>query len=197
MTMPILEGTDGVNKMSKSLGNAIGIKEPPGEMFGKLMSISDDMMYRYYELLTDMSAAEIHALRERVTSGADHPMETKKALARKIIADFHSSGETAAASEEWERVHQQGELPTEITHYVLSASLSDQESKLSKIKLDKLLVTVGLASSVSESGRKLKEGAVYVNGERHSKPLFEYDPKQVRELTIKLGRNYAKVSLSQ
>src|SRR5689334_16424609 len=83
MTMPILEGTDGVNKMSKSLGNAIGIKEPPGEMFGKLMSISDEMMFRYYELLTDMSAAEISALREKVSSGAAHPMETKIALAKR------------------------------------------------------------------------------------------------------------------
>jgi tyrosyl-tRNA synthetase len=203
LTMPILEGTDGVNKMSKSLGNWIGIKEAPGEMFGKLMSISDELMYRYYELLTDMSTAEIATLRARVASGAAHPMETKKELARKIITDFHSGEAARIASEEWQRVHQHGSLPTEVPkysadpmHYVLSAKSAGDNSALNRIKLDRLLVTVGLSSSISESGRKLKEGAVYVNGEKHLKPIFEYDPSKIQEIVIKLGRNHARVSLS-
>src|SRR5437868_10875694 len=90
LTTPILEGLDGVNKMSKSLGNAVGIHEPPLEMYGKIMSISDEMMWRYYELLTDMSLAEIENMKQEVASGAAHPMALKKDLARRVVADFHS-----------------------------------------------------------------------------------------------------------
>src|ERR1017187_4041863 len=97
MTMPILEGLDGVQKMSKSLGNYVGISEPPAEMFGKLMSISDDMMWRYYVLLTDLAPAEIAALKSAVAAGKEHPLEIKKALARRIIADFHSGDEATQA----------------------------------------------------------------------------------------------------
>jgi tyrosyl-tRNA synthetase len=202
MTMPILEGTDGVNKMSKSLGNAIGIKEPLQEMFGKIMSISDEMMYRYYELLTDLSLQDIAALRQKAASGEQHPMDQKKEFACRIISEFHSPDQARLAKEEFERVHQQGEAPSEIRQYVLQADAGHygvkgraDDSKLRQIKLDRILTTVGLTSSVSESVRKLKEGAVYVNGERYQKPLYEYDPEKVKELLLKVGRNYTMVIL--
>ena len=102
MTMPILEGLDGVQKMSKSLGNYVGINEPPAEMFGKLMSISDEMMWRYYLLLTDLTPAEIEALKTSVASGKSHPLEVKKALARRIITDFHSADAAEQAQKDFE-----------------------------------------------------------------------------------------------
>ena len=114
LTLPILEGLDGVQKMSKSLDNAIGINEPPAEMFGKIMSISDPMMWRYYELLTDLSLAEIGGLRAAVERGKRHPIEVKMALARQIVADFHSSSAATAAQKEFERVFRRHELPSDV-----------------------------------------------------------------------------------
>ncbi len=113
-TTPLLEGTDGVNKMSKSLGNYIGITEPAEVMFAKLMSISDELMYRYYELLTDMSLAEIGQLRLRVGRGDLHPMEAKIKLARSIVTDFHSAADAARAAEEFNRVVRRGEVPADL-----------------------------------------------------------------------------------
>jgi len=200
MTVPILEGTDGVNKMSKSLGNAIGIKERPGEMFGKIMSISDEMMYRYYELLTDLSLQEIAAMRQKAADGGVNPMDQKKELACRVISDFHSPEQARQAQEEFERVHQQRQLPSEIeTRSVkLEAGMApfgvEFSAKLIKgaatgapagdhlIKLDHLLASVGLASSVSEAARKLREGAVYV-------------ARQPSDLVFKLGRRHVRVPL--
>lgn len=184
MTMPILEGTDGVNKMSKSLGNWIGVKEPPAEMFGKLMSISDEMMYRYYELLTDMSAAEIAALRAQVASGALHPMETKIALAKRIIADFHSSDAAQQAEDGFRRVFQNREQPTEVETITLPEKAE---------KLNKLLAAAGLAESVSEATRKVKEGAVTVNGEKCRDPLQIFQVAGGTELLLRVGRQFKKV----
>jgi len=203
MTVPILEGIDGVQKMSKSLGNAIGIKEPPGEMFGKIMSISDEMMYRYYELLTDLSLQEIAALRAKAEAGAAHPMEIKMQLAQRVISDFHSVGEASRAEEEFRRVFQRRERPSEMETLVVEAvgaavgtsSATAIGEAVRRIKLDRLLAENGLASSVSEAARKLKQGAVYVNGERYEKPHYEYDPEQVKELLVKVGRKHLKVIL--
>src|ERR1022692_2007309 len=114
LTTPILEGLDGVNKMSKSLGNAIGIHEPPLEMYGKIMSISDDMMWRYYELLTDVRVEQIAAMKADVASGKAHPMALKKDLARSIVADFHSAEATAKAEEDWARQFQKDQVPDSI-----------------------------------------------------------------------------------
>src|ERR1700694_3921303 len=111
LTTPILEGLDGVNKMSKSLGNAIGIHEPPLEMYGKVMSISDAMMWRYYELLTDMSNTEIQVHRDQVTSGEHHPMHLKKQLARIIVTDFHGKEAAERAGDGWARQFQTEEAP--------------------------------------------------------------------------------------
>src|ERR1700682_1451494 len=114
LTTPILEGLDGVNKMSKSLGNAIGIHEPPLEMYGKVMSISDEMMWRYYELLTDVRAEQIDAMKADAASGKAHPMALKKELARGIVADFHSAEAAAKAGEDWAKQFQKDQVPEEI-----------------------------------------------------------------------------------
>src|SRR5438552_6761877 len=116
LTTPILEGLDGVQKMSKSLGNAIGIHEAPLEMYGKVMSISDEMMWRYYELLTDLSLADIEKMKRDVAAGAAHPMNLKKELARRIVADFHSTEAAAKAAEDWPKQYQKNEVPDDVQH---------------------------------------------------------------------------------
>src|SRR5215813_15090258 len=157
LTMPILEGLDGVQKMSKSLGNSIGIQEQPLEMYGKVMSISDAMMWRYYELLTDVQVADIEKMKREA-----HPMETKKDLARRIVADFHSAEAAAKAGEDWAKQFQKDEVPEsvgQITVPFAEVSAGDAHD----IRLDKLLVRCGLAESVSDAARKLKQGSVRVD----------------------------------
>ncbi|MCH7978913.1 MAG: tyrosine--tRNA ligase [Acidobacteria bacterium] len=203
ITVPILEGTDGVQKMSKSLGNAIGLTEPPGEMFGKVMSISDELMYRYFELLTDLSIPEISKLRQKVASGAVHPMATKMDLARRIITDFHGAQQARQAEEEFSRVFRQREQPAEIETRSLSADrvLAKRNAQPGKageerpIKLDRLLAGVGLASSNAEAARKLKQGAVSINGRRCREPLFHLDTSRTNELLVQVGRRHLKVVL--
>jgi len=178
MTMPLLEGLDGVQKMSKSLGNYVGINEPPGEMFGKLMSISDDLMWRYYLLLTDMTAPEIGDLLSKVTSGAVHPMEAKKSLARRIVEDFHGAKAAAEAQDIFESTVQKKRLPEVMPSKCFPIA--------SPKKLFRLLTELGLFPSNAEAQRKIREGAVYVTTEdsrlpdwkRLSDPNFEFDPLQ-------------------
>jgi tyrosyl-tRNA synthetase len=159
LTTPILEGLDGVNKMSKSLGNAIGIHEPPLEMYIKLMRISDQMMWRYWELLTDLSVAEIEKMKFAVGAGGMHPMNLKKELAGRIIADFYSPEVASDAAEEWENQVQKRELPEDIEVVVISAKEIGPEP----FKLARVLKASGLAPSVSYATLKIKEGAVSVN----------------------------------
>jgi tyrosyl-tRNA synthetase len=161
-TVPILEGIDGVNKMSKSLGNYIGITEPPEVMFRKVMQISDELMYRYYELLTDLTLEQIGALRARVASGAMHPMEAKIALGKRIVADFHSAEAASQAAEEFNRVVRRKEVPADIP----TVALPEGVATAAGIRVDKLLAKTGLAESVSDAQRKVKAGAVEINGER-------------------------------
>jgi tyrosyl-tRNA synthetase len=166
LTTPILEGLDGVQKMSKSLGNAIGIHEPPLEMYGKVMSISDEMMWRYYELLTDVQVAEI----EKMKTGT-HPMQAKKDLARRIVADFHSAEAAAKAGEDWAKLRQREMSPENIPDDIeeirvtfdnIRASDSPQpgSDSLISVRLDRLLVICGLADSTTDAGRKLKASSV-------------------------------------
>src|SRR6185369_4532212 len=157
LTTPIIEGLDGVQKMSKSLGNAIGIQEPPLDMYGKVMSISDPMMWRYYELLTDVQLSEIEKMKS-----ASHPMEAKKALAARIVTDFHSAEAAAKAAEDWAKQFQKDAVPEDVD--VVDVKTADVESSAAgRIKLDKLLALTGLADSVSDAGRKLKQNAVKVD----------------------------------
>jgi tyrosyl-tRNA synthetase len=192
LTTPILEGLDGVNKMSKSLGNAIGIHEPPLEMYGKVMSISDAMMWRYYELLTDVQVDAITAMKAEVASGAKHPMALKKELARGIVADFHSTEAAAQAGEDWARQFQKDQVPDEIeTVEVAFAEVANREGD--GARLAKVLVKVGFAASTSEADRKIKEGAVSVDGEKATAPVTKAQAGVI--LTVRLGRKIKKVAL--
>jgi len=186
LTTPILEGLDGAQKMSKSLNNAVCISEPPPSMFGKVMSISDTMMYRWYELLTDMSTEQIGALRQAVERGQRHPMQVKMELARRVVADFHSPAAADQAQAEFERVFRRRQLPTEVETITVHV--------VRPIKLDKLLAKAGLAESVSDAARKIRAGSVYVNGERHLQPFLGV-PVEVRELLIQVGKKSRKVLL--
>ncbi len=156
LTTPLLEGLDGVNKMSKSLNNYIGIDEPAGEMFGKVMSISDDLMWRYYELLTDLSPSEISVLRAEIADGRN-PRDLKVALAKLIIKDFHSAADADAAEEEFVKRFVQKEVPDEIEEKPVAAGT---------YVLAQLLADTGLAASKGEARRLIEQGGVRVNGEK-------------------------------
>ncbi len=159
MMLPILEGLDGVNKMSKSLGNYVGITEPPGEMFGKLMSISDDLMWRYYELLSDLTPAEILAKREAVARGDIHPKRAKMDLAREIVARFHGGEAAVRAEEEFERVFKEGRLPSEMPEFTI---VTDKRT----VWLPRIITAVRFARSTSEAIRAIQQGSVRWDGER-------------------------------
>jgi tyrosyl-tRNA synthetase len=186
-TVPLLEGLDGVNKMSKSLGNYIGITEAPEIMYRKVMQISDDLMYRYYELLTDRSMAEIMALRARVAAGEVHPMLAKADLARSIVTDFHSTGEAARAEEEFNRVVRRKEIPSDIQSVALPEGIETQAG----IRIDKLLAKVGLAESVSDGARKIKAGAVEINGQRVHDLTVAADGAS--EWIVQVGKNWRRI----
>jgi tyrosyl-tRNA synthetase len=219
LTTPILEGLDGVQKMSKSLGNAIGIHEPPLEMYGKVMSISDDMMWRYYELLTDVQVADIEKMK-----GETHPMQAKKELARRIVADFHGTEAAGKAGEDWASDFQKGEeiaekvivpigsIEAQSTQdrakppwagdeaQVKHLCLPDEETikadwdtvvadglKVRIARVEKLLVQLGLVSSTTEGGRKLKEDAVTIEGEKMRGRYFAFVSVPT-EAYVRVGR---------
>ena len=162
ITTPLLEGLDGVNKMSKSLDNYIGIEEAPDQMFGKVMSITDDLMWRYFELLTDKTADEIAAMK----SGDENPRNLKVALAKSIIADFHSSQAADNAEEEFNRRFVKKEVPDEIEEKRVAAG---------SYVLSQLLADVGLAASKKEAKRLIEQGGVKVDGEKATAAATEID----------------------
>ena len=164
MTTPLLEGLDGEEKMSKSLGNYVGVTEAAQQMFGKLMSISDVLMWRYYQLLTDLGQAGVAELRGRVDRGELHPKAAKLDLARQIVAEYHSPDAAGRALEEFERVHARRDLPSELAD-VQVAFGSDTSRPLGRI-----LVESGLAVSASDASRKIEQGGVRMNGERVTDP---------------------------
>jgi tyrosyl-tRNA synthetase len=195
---PILEGLDGVQKMSKSLGNAIGINDEPGQMYGKLMSISDALMWSYWTLLTDLRQSEIDRMRADVASAALHPMAAKKQLAASITADFHGELAAANAANNWAKQFQQGETPEDLEEvHVSYADLvgpSDAPSGSGmQIRVPKLLVRVGLASSGAEASRKLAEKAVKIDGEAIMNALLTL-PSLSTRLTVRVGKR-AKVAV--
>jgi len=192
---PILEGLDGVQKMSKSLGNAVGINEPPAEMYGKLMSISDDLMWKYWVFLTDLKQSEIDSMRADVEAGRLHPMETKKKLARTITAGFHGEEAAAHADENWARMFQQkGESEDlEEADIAFADVTASGEAGALQVRIPKLLVALGLAASGTEANRKLSEKAVKVNGEIVSTPVLTLDSLPAR-LTVRLGKR-AKIAV--
>ncbi len=184
LMMPILEGLDGVQKMSKSLGNYIGVAEAPGDMFGKVLSISDELMWRYYELLSHKSLAEIEHLKEEVRSGAAHPKKVKEALAMEIVARFHSAEAAEAARAEFEKVHAKSELPSDIAEFELEGPLW----------IAKALVECGLEPSTSQARRDLKQGAVKLDREKVSDEQLQLEKG---EYIVQVGkRKFAKVKVN-
>jgi len=188
ITMPLLEGLDGVNKMSKSLGNYIGITEPADDIFGKVMSISDTLMFRYYELLSDLSAAEIEILARNVDDGALHPKDVKKKLARELTARFYGEDDALKAEESFEQVFKHHGLPENIPE--LSLKIAD-----GAVWLPKLLVEAGLTESTSAARRLIKQQAVSLDNEKVLDTEFNVQP--TGEVLIKVGkRRFAKISFS-
>jgi tyrosyl-tRNA synthetase len=188
MTTPLLEGLDGVEKMSKSMGNYVGITEPPDEMFGKLMSVSDTLMWRYYLLLTDLSAAAIEQLQRDVEAGRLHPRDAKVALARRIVSDFHGQAASAAAAEAFDARFARGELDT--------GSLADVDVPVEgeAISLPKLVASAGLAVSTSEAARKVSQGGVKVDRERVTDPKARIEVSR-GSLILEVGRRAVRVNL--
>jgi tyrosyl-tRNA synthetase len=194
VTTPILEGLDGVQKMSKSLGNAIGIHEPPLEMYGKIMSISDDMMWRYYELLTDVQIAEIEKMKREA-----HPMQAKKDLARRIVADFHSWEAATKAGEDWAKQFQKDEVPESAQEVsIVLAELGGHivENEVT-VRADRLLVRCGLATSTTDAGRKLKQGSVRVGDRVLTEPYFTWPaPVPPMRLPLRVGKQLRMAIIS-
>src|SRR5439155_4902658 len=193
LTMPILEGLDGVQKMSKSYGNAIGIKEAPLEMYGKLMSISDAMMWRYYELLTDVQMAEIERMQRET-----HPMQAKKDLAARIVKDFHSPDAAAKAADDWAKQFQKDEAPESVEEAAIPAAAVLAEAGASNgsraVRLDKLLKEAGLASSRTEAERKIKEGAVTIDGKAAAGPVVDVSASD--SFLVRIGKRVKRVRLT-
>uniref|UniRef100_E6PYB7 tyrosine--tRNA ligase n=1 Tax=mine drainage metagenome TaxID=410659 RepID=E6PYB7_9ZZZZ len=187
---PILEGLDGVQKMSKSLGNAIGIQEPPAEMYGKLMSISDELMWKYWIFLTDLKSSEVESMQAEVASGALHPMDAKKRLARTIVGDFHSVEEAARANENWARMFQQKAASEDLEEVAVAyADLvgpSGAPGELA-VRLPKLLTALGLAGSGAEASRKIAEKAVKLDGETVTNALIPLERLPAR-IVVRLGK---------
>jgi tyrosyl-tRNA synthetase len=189
---PILEGLDGVQKMSKSLGNAIGINEPAGEMYGKLMSISDELMWKYWVLLTDVPLSGIEALKADVNAGAAHPMEVKKRLARTIVSGFHGEDAAVSADANWAKMFQSGEAAENLEEIAVAyVDVAGPEGS-KQIRLPKLLVAMGLAASGAEANRKIAEKAVRVDGDVVESLLIPVILPA--RLTVRLGKR-AKVGV--
>ncbi|HKP86700.1 MAG TPA: tyrosine--tRNA ligase [Blastocatellia bacterium] len=179
MTTPLLEGLDGTQKMSKSLGNYIGITEPPREMFGKVMSISDDLMWRYYDLLTDLTPAEIGEMKVAASHGERNPRDLKAELGRRIVADFHSDAQAREASDEFDRMFREHQAPADIPLIELPSEPT---------RLVKLLAANGLAPSVSEAQRLIAQGSVRVDGERIGDVKQELAGEANKEALIQVGK---------
>ena len=190
---PILEGLDGTQKMSKSLGNAIGINEPPSEMYGKLMSISDDLMWKYWVFLTDLKQSEVDTMKVDVADGALHPMEAKKRLARTITAGFHGEAAAHAADENWARMFQHKTASEDLEEIHIAFADVEGPAKILQIHLPKLLVQLGLAASGAEANRKIAEKAVKLDGEIAAStlvPIYGLPAKFV----VRLGKR-AKIAI--
>jgi tyrosyl-tRNA synthetase len=180
MTVPLLVGIDGVEKMSKSLGNYVGITEPASEIFGKLMSISDELMWTYYELLTDRSTKDIAGVRQRVEEGSLHPKRAKIELALSVVTDFHAAAEARAAAEAFERLHGAGEWPVELVEHRVRVPTEGKP-------LPRLLADVGLAASASEATRLVRQGAVTIRGGAPAESLAEWRPPSGR-YDVRVGK---------
>ena len=185
ITVPILEGLDGVEKMSKSLGNYIGIDESPGEMFGKVMSVSDELMLRYYELLSDLPSQKIEKLSEEIKNGAYHPRQAKVDLAKEIVSRFHSPEDAENAAQQFDAIFRNKQLPENIEEFKIPWEKE-------KLWLPALLVKTGLLKSTSEGRRLIQQGGVVLNGEKVNDVNKNLTDNQ--EYIIRVGkRKFAKI----
>jgi tyrosyl-tRNA synthetase len=188
ITMPLLVGTDGIQKMSKSYGNAVGIADSPREMFGKLMSISDELMWTYYELLSDLAIAEIEELKQKVVMGELHPKIAKESIAMEIVERFHSEDVAMDAREEFERVFSRRENPENIPEIVVTSTSAE-------MSLVNVIVEAKLCSSKTEARRMIQQGAVEFDGERMSDIAQKVENKG--EKLLKVGkRRFARIRFS-
>ncbi len=188
ITMPLLEGLDGIEKMSKSLGNYIGINEEPGSIFGKVMSISDDLMWKYYLLSTDLTPAEIARRRAEVESGALHPMTAKRELAKSIIRDFHDDAAAEAADVEFRRIFSDKQAPTDVEEKELPASAEPQ-------LLTKVITAAGLAATNKEAQRLIAQGGVLVDDGKAEGVKQTLAATAGKSYLLKVGkRRFAKVT---
>ncbi len=178
MTMPLLEGLDGVNKMSKSLGNYIGVAESADNIYGKVLSISDELMFRYYYLLSDLSEAEIEQLKQKMEQGELHPKAIKQQLARELTARFHNQEAALLAEKNFEKVFQKGGVPDDVAVYKVAAG--------TVIPLANLLADADLVKSTSEARRMVQQGAVSIDGEKVEDIAIELAPQG--EYLIKVGK---------
>ena len=194
LMMPIIEGLDGVQKMSKSLNNAIGVNEPPFEMFGKLMQVSDELMWRYWTLLTDLPQSEIQHMRDEVASGTLHPMNAKKAMARTITAGFSSDDAALRAEENWATQFQKGGVSEDTERVSLPVSDLAYDEATQTIGTDKLLAASGMAASMGEARRKRSENAVKIDGGTAAEVRFAV-PSLPVTFTIKLGKKTKLVTV--
>ena len=184
LTMPLLEGLDGINKMSKSLGNYIGITDPANDIYGKTMSVTDELMFRYYELLSDLTSYEIEKLKQGLEQGTLHPKEIKQKLARELTARFHSEEEAVKAQQNFDNVFAKHDLPDDLPEFKLS---SDEP-----VWLPKLMVDSGMVSSTSDGRRMIKQNAVSIDGEKVGDTNFAVEP--AGDLILKVGkRRFCKV----
>jgi tyrosyl-tRNA synthetase len=179
-TMPILVGLDGTRKMSKSLGNYVGITETPDQIFGKMMSIPDELMWSYYELVTDRTPEEIAKLKSDVSSGSTHPMDVKMLLAKEVVSGFHGDAAARKAAEMFQRVFRDRQAPEEAPVKNLPGG-APQTIKV-------LLTTLGLAASGSEAERLVKQGAVEIDGQRIDNPRKEVDLSKARNFLLRAGK---------
>jgi tyrosyl-tRNA synthetase len=187
----VIEGLDGVQKMSKSLGNAIGVHEPAGEMYGKLMSISDELMWTYWTMLTDLRGSEIAAMQEQVRDGSLHPMQAKKNLAWTITRDFHSKEEADAVAENWAKMFQQRGVSEDVPVVKVERHKVPVDT-FGQMSLPKLLVEAGLANSAGEATRKLAENAVSINGAKITSRAYP-EAMLGESLILRLGKKSVRV----
>jgi len=179
-TMPILVGLDGARKMSKSLGNYVGITEAPEEMFGKMMSIPDDLMWSYYELVTDRTPEEISAFKNNVSGGSTHPMDAKMQLAQEVVSGFQGNAAARKAAETFQHVFRDRQVPQEAPVKNLPAAAPQA--------IKALLMTLGLATSISEAERLVKQGGVEIDGQRIDDPRKEIDLRTPANFLLRVGK---------
>jgi tyrosyl-tRNA synthetase len=194
LTTPLLEGLDGVQKMSKSYGNYVGITEAAFDQYGKLMSISDELMWRYYELLTDLPMAEILKLCDAVAQGRAHPMQVKKDLAASIVTDFHGGDAAGKAAADWARQFQKDEAPEQLQQVAVKfEDVAVKSANGHAVKLDKVLARAGLADSATDALRKIRNRAVRIDGEVKTEPILPV--KLPAEFVARVGRLMKKIAI--